>query len=234
MAFTKQNVRDAATALVQDDASYISSGELDIFINSALQRLNVDRPLVKVKDISGDGTQDYALPAEYVKGFSDIDTVEVPAGETPPRYVDRDDDWFVYEDPTKGAGLQNRLRFRETTPATGESVRVVILSPHVVPDSGDSTLDETAFLALQYMTVCLYFRSLGARFGQTTDSTIAADAVDYGGRTQNFLFLAERYQTSYNGVLGLNAKLKPAQALREADVVFGHGEDMIFHPARRR
>ena len=233
MAFTRANVEAAVSAIVQDDASFISAGELDIYVDTALEQVNKDRPNRLPTDISGDGTQDYALTSAFEKGFSDIVTVETPAGESPPRFRPRDDDWFIYEDPTKAAGSQLRLRFNESTPQTGETIRVVIRTPYVLTDLV-TTLDPISFLAVKYKASELYFKALGARFAQTTDSTIAADAVDYGGRSQNYLFLAERFRNNYNSVIGLNEEVKAAQAMGELDIRFAHGEDMLFHPTRLR
>ena len=112
-------------------------------------------------------------------------------------------------------------------------IRVIITTPHTVTDISN-TLSQDDFMAIIYKTLVFLFRSLAARFAQTTESTIGADAVDYGGRTQNYLFMSERYETQYKQIVGIGGKIAFAQAFAETDIVFSHGEDLLFHPKRSR
>ena len=114
-----------------------------------------------------------------------------------------------------------------------EIIRVRMTTKHTLTLK-DSTLTNTEFQAVGHLSTSLYFKGIGGRFAQSQDSTIDADSVDYQGRTQNVLFLAERHRTDYNRLVGLDEKVKPAQALSEQDVIFTHGEDMLFHPVRTR
>lgn len=325
MAFELDKVKARVKALSQDDAPFLTDPEINEAVAGAIQQVSHDRPFRKVKDIPGDGTQDLPLPSDFQRGFSDIESVESPAGENPVIFRDRDDDWTIYEDPTKPVGSQLRLRFRETTPSTtdvltsldvdtilfqsgntirytfngtpdlsgvkvahtltvatatkssnngdfvilavndvsdfvdvlnetrsdntddeasdspavgtirnAELVRVIIQSPHTVTLS-TSTLDTTSFLGVVYMSLVNIFRSLAARFGETTDPTIDADAVDYSGRTQNYLFISERWKTQYKGVIGKDAAgVTAAQSTGDFDIRTITNEDFLFHPKRRR
>lgn len=234
MAFDLATVRKEVEALLQDDATFLQPGERDLSIDSALRQVNHDRPRRLVFDITGDGTQDYDLGSDFQKAFSLIQTVEHPAGENPPVFRREEDDWILYEDPSKTAGQQLRLRFRTVTPKTTETIRVTITTPYVLTLAATTIDSQTIFQAIIYKTMVALFRGLASRFGQTTDSSIAADAVDYGGRTQNFLFLAERYETNYKSVIGVGENTKAAFALMEVDIVFDHGEDFLMHSARSR
>jgi len=228
------DIRDQVKALVQDDASFITPGETDIFINAAIRQLNHDMPYDIVKDIAGSGVQDYALPSEFEKGFSDISSVETPTGNNPPSFSDRDDDWFIYEDPTKPAGQQMRLRFKESAPSTGQTTRVIITASHVITLTS-STLNQDGFNAVCFLAAALTLSSLAARFNQSTDPTIAADTVDYGSRSQNYLYLAGEYRKQYKALTGKEAgEVTAGQALGEMDIIFSHGEDFLMHSARSR
>ena len=88
--------------------------------------------------------------------------------------------------------------------------------------------------ALKGKGVVYAFRSLAAFFNQANNPAIAVDAVEYAGRAQAFLFLAERYDKSYREILGIGEKVPAAFATHEADIIFSHGEDMIFHPKSER
>lgn len=234
--FTLDKIKTRVRARVQDDAGFSTPFEVDEHIDTALQQVDKDSPFLTLVDIVADDTQDYALPSTFLRGFNDIRDVEVPAGENPPLFRSRDDEWFIYEDPTKPAGQQMRLRFRTLTPRTLSSdiIRVTIVGPHAVTDT-TSTLDPNQFLGAVYFASAEVFRALAARFGQSTDPSIAADAVDYAGKTQSFLFLAERADRRYKEIIGLGpGTTKPAQVLGEIDLIHSTGEDMLFHPRRLR
>lgn len=233
MAFEFQEILNNVLALMQDNAQFLGSGQLKTAAQNALRQVDKDIPRTLVFDIAGDATQDYKLPATFIRGFSLIKSVESPAGENPPRFRRREDDWFVYEDPTKAAGETLRLRFKLITPIATETIRVIITSPHVVNETS-STLDPDSFQAVVYKTLVYTFRSLAAFFTQSINPAIAVDSVDYAGRAQAFLFLAERYEKSYRQIFGLGERATAAFALSEADIIFSHGEDMIFHPKLER
>jgi len=234
MAYLLEDVRAQVKAHVQDDASFLTQTEIDIFITSALYQLNKDHPYEVVKDIAGNGSKDYALPVEFEKGVSDISTVEAPAGNNPPSYTDRDDDWYIYEDPTKPAGQQMRLRFKESAPSSTQIIRVVIDTLSTISLT-TSNLNQITFNALCFLAAATAFKALAARFNQSTDPTIAADTVDYGNRAQNYLFLAEKFVADYNSTVGKGQNDVPAgQAMTEADIIFSHGEDFLMHPSRSR
>lgn len=326
MSFNFPDIRNDVNALLKDDALLITSVEKDRAINGAIRQLNHDKSLSIVRDIAGDGTQDYRLPSDFTKGFSDIQEVEVPAGENPPRLRHRDDDWRLYEDPTKTTGEQQRLRFFSVTPSgaaitaatdmdvdtisfqSGNTIRytfngtpdlsgvsigdaLLVVTATTAVNNGNffitavndgsnfvdvtnfdrssntddeatdspavgtakvvdiirvtyksintvtestSTLNQDTFQAIIYKSLVFLFRALAARFTESTDPSILIDSVDLGAKAQGYLFLAERYEKSYNQITGLDQKVKASQAMAEADIVFAHGEDFLFHPRRSR
>ena len=76
------------------------------------------------------------------------------------------------------------------------------------------------------------FRALAGKFGQTADPAIEADSVDYANRSQNFLFIAERYETLYRKVIGLSSDVKAAMAMADVDTKYRSGENNIFRLPR--
>jgi len=117
-AFTLANVQAQVALYVKDIAPFLTVGDDTLAINAAIQQLNRDMPFNDVADIPGDGSQDYRLPVAFVKGISDLSVVEMPAGKTPIRLKPRNDDWFLYEDPTFVAGQKQRLRFNQSKPGS--------------------------------------------------------------------------------------------------------------------
>lgn len=234
MAFDLKTIRKKVRARTQDDAKFISLNEIEQIIQSSLDEVSLDVPLELVKDIAGDGTQDYQLPTEFEDQYSDIVFVEHPADENPPVFREKDDDWFFYKNPTKPEGEQLRLRFKASSPSATEVIRVTFTTPYNLTSSL-TNLTRRSSLALEYKTLNQIFRALAAHFSQSSNPTIDADAVDYAGRSQNYLFLAERSLNTYKKIAGLIAtQVKPAQSLKDIDIIFSHGEDFLFHPARTR
>jgi len=234
MAFTKINLREEVKAQLQDDAVFIVDTEIDKVIGLALRHLNRDSPFTKIFDITGDTTQSYDIETPgFVKGFSNVSIVEFPADETPPVFPRKKDEWIVYEDPSETSGERIRLRFINRTPDATQSIRVTMEIPHTI-DESTSTLDDNAFAALVYKTIVLALRALSNRFIQTTDSSLAADSVDYAGRPNLYLFVAERFETSYKEMAGLTDDVKAAQAIGEADIRYPSGEDYYWHPVKLR
>ncbi len=120
MAFELGEIREHVASLLKDGAGFTTQPEQSIAIDTAIRHLNRDKPLQIIRDIAGDGTQDYALPSDFVRNFSDNLKVETPAGENPPRFREEDDDWFIYEDPTQSASVQLRLRFKLSQPSSSD------------------------------------------------------------------------------------------------------------------
>lgn len=230
MAFDKANVRTSVEAKAQDDAAFVVGDEVDVNIDDALREMAFDRPFAFPVDIVGDNTQDYDLEGVgFVKGYSNLKTVELPAGENPPVILRRNDDYILYEDPTKAPGAQIRLRFISATPQPTQTIRVTITRSPVIADTTD-----VSFQALVYKTLVLLFRSLAAKMAQATDPTLDADTVDRGALGSNYLFLAERYETSYKKMIGLSEPVKAGQAMGDFDVRFKEGFDFFWHPMRFR
>ena len=230
-----EEVRRSVQAKLQDDAHYLGEPEVDDHIQDAVRHLSLDKPLMVVQDLTGDGTADLKLPDWFEKGFSYLENVESPAGENPPVNLVRDDDWYTYEDPSKPPGEQMRLRFRLSVPPTGTKVRITYAAAWtLVETDADTNLDRIARQAVVYKALVFSFRAMAAKFSQSQDPTIEADAVDYGGRPNQYLFQAERYETEYRRVTGLSAPTRAAQAMTDVDIVFAHGEDFVWHPVLTR
>ncbi|KKK45588.1 hypothetical protein LCGC14_3165240 [marine sediment metagenome] len=230
MPFTVENLRDEVKSLVKDVGNFISDKEVDLQGVIALRMLNLDRPRVVAKDITGDGTSSYDIETEgFVRQYSNMEKVEYPANQTPPVFRRRDDIWFIYEDPSKTLGEQLRLRFFTLQPTAAEVIRVNFTIPFVIADLAD-----TGFNALVFKNASLVLAALGSRFAQTTDSSIDADAVDYAGRSNNFIFLSEKYEKDYKRMAGLSSTTKAAQAIGENDIIYPTGDDFFWHPRNTR
>ena len=232
MARDLATVKDSINAaLKQGSADFVTPGEITLHLTNALIQVNQDRPFEIVFDITGDGTQNYGLPSDFEKGFSIMESVEYPEGQVRPVMRREGDDWFEYEDPSLSPEL--RLRFLTLTPSATETIRIRYTTSYILTTS-TTNLDQIAYLALIYKTMVFILNALGSRFTQSTDATILADSVNYGANGQNFLFLGAEYQKQYRQIVGISRNITAAGAFAEADIVFSHGEDLIWHPVRTR
>lgn len=240
MAFELAAVQTAVNAKLKDAGGFLTPNDVDECIISALNILNVDSPDRKPVDIAGDASRNYALPVAFVRGYSIIRRVEfIDASKTdddPPVFLRKGDDWFNYEDPTKATSpvnLQQRLRLKLTTPAAGDTLRLTLTTPWVLLPTS-TIVNTTEAQALSAKTLELAFEALAARFTQTTDPTIDADAVDYGGAPDRFLLLARDWRNIYRHLTGLADTVKAAMAIKEIDLRLSTGEQMIWHDELRR
>lgn len=238
MAFELADIQRAVNAKLQDKGSFLTPDEVDECILSALNILNVDAPNQIPVDIAGaDGVKNYAIGTDFVKGYSSPRKLEqilsTDTDEDDPRFLRKTDDWFIYEDPTKAAGLQMRLRLKRTQPSTGDTLRLTLTTPFVLlPTSTIETVRDGQALSAKALQLC--FEALAARFSQTTDPTIDADAVDYGGAPDRFLLLARDWRNIYNHLAGLDENIKAAFALKEVDLLLSTGEKTMWHEETRR
>jgi hypothetical protein len=230
--FTLAEARIAMKAELQDDANFIKPPELDTHIKRAIRQVNLDKPLKLVSDIPGNGTKDLELPAEFLRAFSVIETVEFMSSgvaSIPHHYLLPQEDWFVYEDPSLPAAEQMRLQFILSHPRAVDVLRVCHTGTYTVTEDA-SNLDPYGFEAIIAGGLKFAYTALAAKFSQSTDPTIAADAVNYAGRVQSFLFLRERADKEYKDRTGTNKGIKAAQYLTEIDIVWSTGEDFVWHP----
>src|SRR5574337_639880 len=117
--------------LVNDKAGkLVDYADYDLLIAQAVKgRYSQDRPLVKAKDYTGDGST-YALtlpaatgnPAVYgwIEGFSSIVSLEYPTGNRPPTYLDPRElsvDWV--------SATTKKLLLAETSSLTDPTATVI-------------------------------------------------------------------------------------------------------------
>lgn len=166
--------------------------DLILAATEALNRYSKARPLEVVVDIAGAGTYDVALPIDWNDGFSEIRQIEYPAGRIPANIIDRRD-YSVYAAPTGKV-----LRILIAQPGADELVRQTYTIPHSEDTAPACDLEAIANLAA---SICL--RQLAAAFGQSSDSTIQADTVNYHSKADEFRRLADSFEKLYKTHLGI-------------------------------
>ncbi len=231
MGYTYAEFGSKVSEIVHDDADKLSPAERDNFIQEAVKIYSRDRPLEVVKDITGDGGYNYAIATNltsWVKGFSIIKSIEYPADEREPSYLD-EDDFLVYE---KEDGQY--IRLLEDTPAATEKARVIYTALHVLSDL-TNTIPESDQDAICNLAASLCSGALASIYAHTSDSTITADSVDHRSKSQEFSSRAKMQKQNYLNHLGMKeGDVPPASAVKNLDIEYPWGEERLTHPKKWR
>jgi len=195
---------------IKDDAGFLSQAEKDAAIYEALFRYSKDSPRLIFRRFEGKDARDYPLPPEWIDGFSWIFSLEYPADAEIPEMVDRND-YMIYENDRGKV-----LKFLRVTPSKGEFFVIGFTIPHEITETTATVpnYDLDAFLNLSASLAC---RMLATRFAQHSDSTIAADIVDYGAKVAHYNSLADNYQRLYREHVKGRDTFAPAIGLAQSD-----------------
>ena len=187
---------DQVKSKVMDDSGRLTDADhYAPAIAAALERYGKHRPKETPADLNGEAGHDLTLPTGFVDGFSRLLSVEYPVDQVPEEILDPGH-WKLYRSPT---GLKLRLLYEEPTAA--ETVRITYTAVRQEADIVTGDADAVANLAA---AICL--RTLAALYGQTSNPTIQADAVDDQSKTDQFRRLADTLESKFNDHLGIDPK----------------------------
>lgn len=185
---------DQVKSKVKDDSGRLTDGDDYLpAIDAALERYGKHLTRELVKDVPGGGSHDVELPAEWVEEFSRVVRVEYPVDEVPAVLLDADR-WHIYQAPAGPV-----LRLLDEEPLETESVRLTITVPRAEANILQGDLDAVASLAASYCC-----ETLANLFAQSSDPTIAADAVNYRSKSGEFSRRAKRLSELYHQHLGID------------------------------
>jgi hypothetical protein len=208
--------------VLQDDDGKLTSDEIDGFIQTeATQLYSRHRPYSRITDMSASGVYSYEINTTtfpgWTVGFSAIKKVRYPADQyqNPKEEEVPFEEWAIYENTTK-----TYLRFLYVTPTAGYTIRAFYITPHSVPDAGTATIystDEGAFVNLA-ASFCAH--AIAKYYGQTSDSTIGADAVAYRDKSDIWASRAKDLYKLYIDYMFPN-HVEASMAMREFDTIYG-------------
>lgn len=229
MAKLLADYRTKVDQALQDKAAVLTQAEKDAFIEQAVKEHSKIRPLKKVADIVGSGVFDLALPVSWEKGFSKILSVEFPADEREPVYLE-DEDWLIYEKTTGEV-----LRLINDTPSAAQKVRLNFSARHTV-DVATGTIPDADFDAVADFATAFAATALASRYAQLSESTLGADSVDHKSKSQEYRSMAGFRFKLYKEHMGIKEGDPAAAgfATKDWDVNFPWGEDRLTHPRRWR
>lgn len=216
------SIRAKVTGIVSDDSGkLINPGDFDRNINAAISIYAKHRPKLKVMDVMGNGTNDYDLPTGWNDEFSIIEAIEYPIGDVPATMLDHDD-YEIYQSPTA-----KKIRLKNATPSASESFRATFTILRT-----DTTIPDSDVDALCNLASALCLEELANAYAQTSDSTIAADSVNYRTKSYEFSQRAKRLMQIYKEHMGIKEDdiTPPASAVVDLDMKYPGGRERLTHP----
>ncbi len=224
-------IKDKVDQTVKDTAGKLDPTERDNFIQEAVKIYSKHRPREVVKDIAGANAYDYSIGtnlASWIDDFSIIKSIEYPADQRDPQYID-EDDFIIYK---KESDLF--IRFLADTPQATEKIRVTYTALHILSEALNTIplVDQDAVCNL---AASLCSGALASYYAQTSDSTIGADSVNYRTKSQEYSSRAKDQKKLYMDHLGLkDGDVAPASVRKAVDVTYPGGADRLTHPRKWR
>lgn len=212
-----------------DGEGVLHSDHIDAFIEEALPTYSKDRPKENINDTTGDGTQLYSVPSDWVAGFSSILSLEFPTGNVPQTILTAEDDYFIYQETT----TTFKIQFVNNTPNASETFRLKYTVPYTVDIIENiPAQDQDAFVKLCAVQA---LKALARKFTGTQDPTIDADSVNYRTKGDEFARRAKDLQGEYDAfVLDAGAQVSAAGVTKNWDTEYSWGGDFLTHPKRFR
>lgn len=186
-------IRNIVIGIVMDDANkLVNPDSYDVCVATALQVYSGHKPKFKVVDITGDGGNDYALPASWDHGFSVIDSIEYPIGYVPECLVDIRDYTFYQDESSE------YIRLIQNQPTSSEEFRVRFTILRLVTEVEDQDVYAFANLAASHccnMLASLYINSI--------DPTLSEATVNYRDKSTLYAEQADKLLKVYNDHMGI-------------------------------
>ncbi len=231
MPYTYAEFKEKVSDIVRDDAVKLTPEEKDRFIQEALKTYSRHKPREIVKDITGDGAYDYSIATHltfWSEEFSSIKSIEYPADERDPVYLD-DDEYMIIR---KETGLY--LRFLEVSPSAAQKIRVIYIGLHILSDS-QNTIPGIHEDALCNLAASLCSGALASAYAHTSDSTITADSVDHMSKSREFAARAKAQKQNYLDQIGIKeGEVPPASVIKDVKTDYPGGGDRLTHPKKWR
>lgn len=218
---TQTELRLRVINTVKDDSGKLADpDDYDRNVTAAVNKYSKHRPDTKVVDIVGNGTHDYSLPSGWIDGFSAVKAIEYPIGDVPDTVLEKDEH-EIYQ-----SSVDKKLRLKYAAPTAAESFRVTFTIPRTAATIPDGDID-----AFTWLAASLCCEDLANASVQTSDSTIAADSVNYRSKTQEFASRAKRLLQLYKEHLGLKDDdlTTPASAVIDLDIGYPGGRERLTH-----
>jgi len=214
----------------------ISEADRREALAAAVVEYSRDFPRLVVEDVTGDGGRYYELGSganltAWEVGFSTVLAIDYPAEgvseDEAPNWLERED-WEIYR-----VGETRYLYFPSHTPSSSETARVHYTVRYALSDGSYNTPD-AHFEAIATLAGAIACQWMAIHYGQSSESTIAADVVDRRSKSDIYASRARELRTQYAALMGIGGEVAPALAIEDLDMGPAQGRDFLFHGRRTR
>lgn len=201
------------SAMPTEDTStvYLALDTYERNLEAAARRYSCNEPLQKSADVVlVTNDLSYALPLDWVDGFSVVENLRYPSTALPAEYLEPENDYTVEN---------GELVLRRTTNGTAKLYYTI---PHSL--GATVTIPDVDFDGVCYLAAAESCKVIATKYGHTSNTTIAADTVDFRQRSTDFRTLAKDYEAEANRLLGTPNGAKPHGARANWAYYKNHGE----------
>ena len=182
------------------DGGKIAYTERSGYFEEALKIYSRVFPLKKIHTLTGDGTSLYSLPADWSNEFSIIKECEYPVGNFPKSVINKD----MYEVAQQPDNTY-KLKFAYVIPiAATVYITYTTIHTYEALTPYNLTSPDADFHALCRIAAGLYCTALANTYGQSADSNINADRIDYGNKYKVYMELASDHFKNAASQLGVS------------------------------
>ena len=207
-------------------------------LSAAMRRYSKDRPKIVVYAFAGDGGRFYKLSGVATGWDDDFsyltkvvwDSAALVSSDSLPELLEADE-YEVYDD-----GTYKYVLLTSRTLGSGTSMLVSYATPYTLSATGAYSTPANDFDAICTLAACFSCMALAAKYGQRERPSVSVDAIDYGGMTDKYLRLADKYEKQYRAMMGLDDEQKPGAAgvIVDWDRMRLGGGDYLFRNRRVR
>jgi hypothetical protein len=222
------------------DSDFVDTSLFDVDevgIVPALNLYSIDQPRLVVVEQAGTGSPYLSLPSSgsgWVPGFSQVESIEYPARQNPPRVVDSQL-WTTVRSVADVAVEQVLLL--GATPSSSEHVRITFSSSWPTPtdDASVDQVDSIGFSAVCYLAASCCLQQLAAEASKSRMGSLPTSFADGAQRSKSLRDQAKEYRSVYDRFLGRTSSAGgesgPGPSSRPFD--YDPGYNSMFHGRRR-
>ncbi len=191
-------------------------------------RFSKDKPRELVFDITGNGTSLYTLTAiatGWVNKFSQVTTLEYPANQQTPVFLQQEK-WSIY----RPDNTNEKLKLYQDAPTASQTMRLNYTVPHTLTNATstieDNDLELFAILAAHYAAQAMVSDLL-----QENRSNLNADSTDFSQKQNDMQALADKLLAKYTDAVKGKTGTVPSfkTALQDYDIFPSYGGGFIIH-----
>jgi hypothetical protein len=208
--------------------------EIAMHYDLALKTYSQARPLTVSQFYSGDGnTYQFPLPRLWVKGLSDVISMEYPTGINPRSMLEKSDDWGIF-DSWLGVQPTTKVWISQIPQAGTDNVMMTYTTGHM-HNLDICTVPYLDRLAIEWLATAYCARAMSARGASYIDSTVDADSVNYRDMEIRWKDVAAQYyQMWHDFIFGSKDGDNAASGRDDWDVMTSYKFDYLFHRRRYR